>query len=158
MIKTSMYYFSRASVLLFFLITGNLGMAQQQNAVPKNGKINALKQTIKGVVVDHATGKPLSGINVKFGNVAADLSDEKGAFTISVPTLDVELQAEGEGYEKKQIAVKGRTTLTIAMTNATGKSFQQDAFLEHEKSPLRNLTAAVRFLKGVFSCSRKASC
>jgi len=143
MIKTSMYYFSRATVLILFLVSGSLGMAQQQNAAPKAAKISALKQTIKGVVVDHATGKPLSGINVKFGNVAADLSDEKGAFSISVPTLDVELQAEGEGYEKKQVAVKGRTTLTIAMTYATGKSFQQDAFLEHEKSPLRNLSAAV---------------
>jgi hypothetical protein len=81
MIKTSMYYFSRASVLILFLVSGSLGMAQQKNAAPKTGKTSALRQTIKGVVVDHATGKPLSGINVKFGNVAADLSDEKGAFT-----------------------------------------------------------------------------
>jgi TonB-linked SusC/RagA family outer membrane protein len=144
MIHSNLKYFSKASVLLLFVLMGEAGLAQQKQTVKqKPGKVAAQKITVKGMVTDHSTGKPLAGIRVSYGEIAADLTDEKGMFSINVPSLDVELHLKAEGFEPRQVALKGRADLSIAMISETGKSFQQNALLQHGSTPLRNNTASI---------------
>ena len=84
MIHSNLKYFSKASVLLLFVLMGEATLAQQKQTVKqKPGKVAAQKITVKGMVTDHSTGKPLAGIRVSYGEIAADLTDEKGMLSVN---------------------------------------------------------------------------
>ncbi|PTQ98248.1 TonB-linked SusC/RagA family outer membrane protein [Mucilaginibacter yixingensis] len=64
-----------------------------------------------GFLRDAATGKPVSGMNISVEAYSAALSDDKGRFTISVPNYDAVLVVKGQGYQLKEIPLKGRKKL-----------------------------------------------
>jgi TonB-linked SusC/RagA family outer membrane protein len=140
-------YFSKASVVLLLMLMGQVSFGQKKQTAKQQPGVAAVKKiTVTGVVTDHATQKPLAGITVGFGNIAADLTDEKGLFSINVPSLDVEIYLKGEGFEPRQFSLKGKSDLQISMIYETGKSFQQNAILPQGATPLRNNTAAIGLL------------
>ena len=63
--------------------------------------------SVKGVVTDQATGKPLVGIQLR--SLANErytaMTDENGAFTINVPTFTTALYVHGPEYLPQQIAI-----------------------------------------------------
>ena len=66
---------------------------------------------ISGIIKDAATKRPVSGINIGVPSYSSAISDEAGRFTISLPNYDVVLMVGGQGYQEKQVPIKGRTTL-----------------------------------------------
>jgi len=147
MIHSNLKYFSKASVVLLLMLMGQVSFGQKKQTAKQQPTIAAVKKIkVTGVVTDHSTNKPLAGITVGFGNIAADLTDEKGLFTINVPSLDVEIYLKGEGFEPRQFSLKGKSDLQISMIHETGKSFQQNAILPQGAIPLRNNTAAIGLL------------
>ncbi|UEG54999.1 SusC/RagA family TonB-linked outer membrane protein [Mucilaginibacter daejeonensis] len=68
---------------------------------------------ISGVLKDAATGKPVSGMNISVAQYSAAISDEKGAFTISVPNYDALLLIKGQDYQPKEVPLKGRNKLPV---------------------------------------------
>lgn len=147
MIHSNLKYFSKASVVLLLMLMGQVSFGQNKQTAKQQPGVAAVKKIkVTGVVTDHATKKPLAGITVGFGNIAADLTDEKGLFSINVPSLDVELSLKGEGFEPRQFSLKGKSDLQISMIYETGKSFQQNAILPQGVIPLRNNTAAIGLL------------
>ena len=147
MIHSNLKYFSKASVVLLLMLMGQVSFGQKKQTAKQQPGIAAVKKIkVTGVVTDHATKKPLAGITVGFGNIAADLTDEKGFFSINVPSLDVEIYLKGEGFEPRQFSLKGKSDLQISMIYETGKSFQQTAILPQGATPLRNNTAAIGLL------------
>ena len=144
MIHSNVKYFSKASVLLLLMLVGQVSYGQKKQTAKQQSSAEAVKKIkVTGVVTDQSTNKPLPGITVGFGNIAADLTDEKGMFSISVPSLDVELHLKGEGFEPRQFSLKGKSDLKISMITETGKSFQQLAILPQGVTPLRNTTSAI---------------
>ncbi len=144
MIHSNLKYFSKASVVLLLMLVGQASFGQKKQAAKQQKSATAVKKIkVTGVVTDHSTRKPLAGITVGYGNIAADLTDEKGMFSINVPSLDVEIYLKGEGFEPRQFSLKGKSDLTISMIYESGKSFQQNAILPQGAIPLRNNTAAI---------------
>lgn len=147
MIHSNLKYFSKASVVLLLMLVGQVSFGQKKQTAKQQPTVAAVKKIkVTGVVTDHSTNKPLAGITVGFGNIAADLTDEKGLFTINVPSLDVEIYLKGEGFEPRQFSLKGKSDLQISMIYETGKSFQQNAILPQGAIPLRNNAAAIGLL------------
>ena len=70
---------------------------------------------IDGLVKDAATGKPLTAINVSVEGFSAALTDDKGKFSIKVPNKNASLSFDGEGFQSKEIALKGRKNITAAL-------------------------------------------
>lgn len=103
----------------------------------------ALKVTINGKVNDAATGKPLSGISVSYGTISADVTDANGTFKIMVPTGKEDILFTGEGFERKQITLKGKKDISVSLNTITETSFQRDAYLQYETRSLRSSTAAL---------------
>lgn len=71
--------------------------------------------TVKGTVVNAATKKPVRGIRLTFKNFAAAITDSAGAFSINLPSDEALLLLEGDGYQAKEVAVRGMNTLNIAV-------------------------------------------
>jgi len=71
--------------------------------------------TVTGQVTDAATRKPLSGVNVSVQDVAAVITDDKGAFKITVPSKTSLLQVSIQGYQYKEVAVNGRSAINVAL-------------------------------------------
>lgn len=103
----------------------------------------ALSHTVIGKVTDEATGKPVAGVNIAFGSISADLTDDKGEFSIAVKEGDVDLQVSGPGYEPRTISVKGRKSVDIQLIPESGLSFQQPAVLHYDRTARRQQTASV---------------
>src|SRR5437870_2916770 len=80
-------------------------------------------QQVSGVVKDAATGKNLRGIRVTYKNISAAITDSSGAFVLKVPSPDVSIQLDGEGYQHKQIALKGNKKFTVYLYEDTYNSF-----------------------------------
>ncbi|RZK52022.1 MAG: SusC/RagA family TonB-linked outer membrane protein, partial [Pedobacter sp.] len=78
-------------------------------------KAQEAKMQITGVLTEASTGKPLPGLNVNVTGFSATLSDEKGNFKISVPNKNSVLIISGQGYQTKEEALKGRTSVKIAL-------------------------------------------
>jgi len=64
--------------------------------------------SVKGVVTDQATGKPLVGIQLR--SLANErytaMTDENGAFTINVPTFTTALYVHGPEYLSQQVSIQ----------------------------------------------------
>jgi TonB-linked SusC/RagA family outer membrane protein len=143
------------SLILFFcLLCGVKAMAQQdsisnqqQDSVARYKadsltRANGLK--VSGIIKDAATGKPVSGISVGVAQYSAAITDEKGGFVINVPNYDALLVISGQGYQPKEVPLKGRTTLpAIALFEDSYNSIYDAARTPFKEVPLNQVTNAV---------------
>lgn len=87
---------------------------------PKKEKlVNYPTVTVKGVISDMATGKPLPGIQLQMlGNKRyTAMSEEDGSFRIKVPTFATSLYVYAPEYMSQQVAiVAGDTTQNVKVT------------------------------------------
>ncbi|HEY8658676.1 MAG TPA: SusC/RagA family TonB-linked outer membrane protein [Chitinophagaceae bacterium] len=79
--------------------------------------------TVSGTVKDAVTGKSLSGIRATYNDYSAAITDSAGLFTLRVPSLGVSILLEGDGFQTKQIALKGNTKITASLYEDTYTSF-----------------------------------
>ncbi|MEI9808530.1 MAG: hypothetical protein WDO16_12035 [Bacteroidota bacterium] len=78
---------------------------------------------VSGVIKDAATGKNIGGIRVTYKDFSAAITDSNGGFVLNVPSPYVSVLMEGEGYQSKQIALKGRSHITTSLYEDTYTSF-----------------------------------
>ncbi len=71
--------------------------------------------SVKGIILDEATKKPLSGIQVKMlGNSRyTAMSDDEGAFTIKVPVFATSLYVHSSEFLSQQVAIPADTAQTV---------------------------------------------
>ena len=107
----------------------------------------AIGFTASGIVKDAATGKPVAGINVAvqgggiYGEAA--ITDEKGKFTIKVPSYTSILFVSGQGYQNKEAALKGRKTVSVVLYEDGFNSFYSKATLPFGASALNTVPNSV---------------
>ena len=92
-------------------------MDDTETSVIKKPKRSDVKQktypmmSVKGLVTDLATGKPLAGVQLR--SLANErytaMTDESGAFTIQVPTFTTSLYVHTPEYLSQQVAIKSET-------------------------------------------------
>lgn len=84
--------------------------AQAPEAIP--GQVR-----VQGSVVDVNTGEPVSGAQVAVeGAAIGTQSDDRGAFSLLVPSPNSSLLVRRIGYAPARIALEGRTTISIPLT------------------------------------------
>jgi len=108
--------FKALSLTTAFVLASVVGFGQKSDstavkaadstAVVKNKTKSGIFAT--GTILDGATGKPLSGINISVFEYSAAITDDKGTFSVEVPSyLDV-LLVSAQGYQTKEVPLKGR--------------------------------------------------
>jgi TonB-linked SusC/RagA family outer membrane protein len=132
---------STKEIILLALITGSslstLYAQNEQPLISDSSRIENLATTnhrVTGVVRDISNAKPLPGINISAGKYSATITDEKGEFRISVPDPDGMLTISGQGYQRKEVALKGRTSLETSLFQDTYPSFYGEAVLPYGTS------------------------
>lgn len=85
---------------------------RKASGTEKNSKAGYL---VTGQVIDAATKKPLSGVNIVVQDIAAVITDDKGNYQITVPSQTSVLQVSEQGYQYKEIPVNGHKQIDVAM-------------------------------------------
>jgi TonB-dependent SusC/RagA subfamily outer membrane receptor len=122
--------FRKIIVLGLGVFTGLLSYGQNNPdsiIVLKNQYVGGNEVT--GIIQDAANGKGLSGIRITYKQYSAAISDSTGKFTLKVPSADVSILLEGEGFQTKEIALKGRRQVSTVMYEDTYTSFYDQAVL-----------------------------
>jgi TonB-linked SusC/RagA family outer membrane protein len=104
-------------------------------------KYSGLK--VSGTIKDAASGNPISGINISVAEYSAAITDDKGYFTIDVPSYTGVLMVSGQGYQTKTIPIKGRTSVSATLYEENYNSVYTVANMPFGKSSINTLPNAV---------------
>lgn len=141
-----MNVFKKGLIVPFFItaVLSARGQDDQADTTDRQ-RVVALSNAveIKGTVTDAATHQPLRAIRVTYQNFSAAITDSAGHFTLRVPNDHVTVVLLGEGYQSKEIALKGRRTITTSMYEDTYVSFYDPASFPFGKQPLNRVPFAV---------------
>lgn len=108
------------------------GEAVEEEAVRKPVRKQVLPtyemKTVKGRVLDAATGQPMGGVRVQALNniLYTAMTDDDGTYTISVPKFVTALYFSVPEYNGLQVAIKGQTVADARMQTPQLKSFYKD--------------------------------
>ncbi len=98
---------------------------------------------VTGIITDAATKKLISGIRLRVENYSAAITDSAGHFSLKVPSYTATILIEGEGYDARRIALKGRKTFTVALLDEKHQSFSEPVTMPFGTQLKSELTAAV---------------
>ncbi|HVF96771.1 MAG TPA: carboxypeptidase-like regulatory domain-containing protein, partial [Flavisolibacter sp.] len=98
---------------------------------------------VTGVITDAATGRPVPAISVTVPAFSAALTDDNGNFTIKVPDYRATLLIAGEGFQSKEIALKGRRNVSASLYEETFTSVYDQVNLPLGSIPLNRAVNAV---------------
>ena len=124
------------------VLLGCLQQVQAQQPAPKadTAAKKAPRVQVTGTIRDAATGKAIVGARVSLLNVSAAITDNAGAFKLNVPSYFEEVVITAEGYETKELPLKGKSTLDISLQDETIMSFQDPVTEPLGVQPLRKST------------------
>jgi len=80
-----------------------------------------------GTIIDAATRRPLPGINISVPNFSAAITDENGRFTIKVPSYLTTLLVTSPGFQSKEVALRGNTSVSIQLFDENFDSYYDNA-------------------------------
>ncbi|MBC7902200.1 MAG: TonB-dependent receptor [Gemmatimonadaceae bacterium] len=109
-------------------------------------KVPFFDKTVTGVVRD-ASGKPLAGATVTVkGNTKSTVTDENGAFTITVPDNTSVLVVSYSGFTVQEIDIVNKSIVEISMaTNVT--ELNQVVVVGYGTQSRRDVTGSVKSIK-----------
>jgi TonB-linked SusC/RagA family outer membrane protein len=103
--------------LLLCLLTISVGIRAQQADNKIASTTNKVSFLVKGKVIDASTGKGINGAELFCGTFGSAITTETGEFEIKVPSTSSRLTVKSEGFQGKEIALKGRMELNIYLTS-----------------------------------------
>jgi TonB-linked SusC/RagA family outer membrane protein len=110
----------------------------------QNKSTNRTKNVeVKGRVTDAASHQPLSAIRVTYRDYSAAITDSAGGFILKVPNYNVAISLQGEGYQFKEVALKGRRTVSASLYEDTYISFYDGANLPFKTQTISHIPFAV---------------
>jgi len=134
--RTNIFY--KILPLTFFTAFVFFTNVEGQNNVqePLNSS-KAVKDTVfvKGVVRSAFNKSGIGGISISVPGYAAAISDDSGYFNIAVPDLQSVLYMTGDGIQDKQVALRGRTNITVELFEEAYNSQYERATLVFGKKP-----------------------
>ena len=138
---------SRLMIFGVAIVSCQASFAQQAPAgdTAKTGKnpVQADSHVASGVIKDAANGKPLAAINISIPDYSAALTDDNGKFTIKVPDYGATLFIYGEGFQSKEIALKGNSFITTSLYEETFNSVYDNVQLPFGAKPQNRTVNAI---------------
>lgn len=97
---------------------------------------------LTGIITDAVNGKGVPGIRVQVDDFSAVITDDKGNFTLNVPSYTATVAVEGEGFSARRIPLKGRNTITVSLLDDDHESFHDPVTMPFGSVTKKNITAA----------------
>lgn len=132
--------FRKALGLVVLLAAMQVTTAQQQ--APTKDTAAVVKSRVSGTIRDAATGKGITGARISLPNVSASITDSSGNFTINVPAFFEDLLVSADGYDTKQVPLKGRMQIEVSLLEEGYSGFQDPLTSPLATAPMRNATSA----------------
>ncbi|AHF15129.1 SusC/RagA family TonB-linked outer membrane protein [Niabella soli] len=111
-------------------LTGAFLLCAMVSSYAQTGRADKTKGVeLKGTVTDAATHRPLPAIRVMYQDYAAAITDSTGNFILSVPDYTVTVVLQGDGYQSKEVALKGRNKVATVLYEEAFASFYDGANL-----------------------------
>ncbi len=117
---------------------------KQKSAAPKKNKAADAKAVLyaTGAIKDAVTGKPLAAVNVSVPNFSSANTDDNGKFKIKVPSYNTTLLVAVEGFQTKEIALRGQKHVTASlMEEAAASIYDVVPFLAGPKPQSQTVNA-----------------
>jgi TonB-dependent SusC/RagA subfamily outer membrane receptor len=114
----------------------------------KELKADIQQATVSGTVTDAQTGNTIPGVNILVkGTSTGTATDNKGHYSLNVPSLQDTLRFSYIGYETKNVPINGRTSINVSLspTTLSGKEMVVVGFQKKRKS---EITGAVSQIEG----------
>lgn len=102
---------------------------------------------IKGTVTDAASHQPLRAISVTYQSYSAAITDSLGRFTLKVPNAAVTIVLQAEGFQTKEVSLRGRRTITAALYEDSYTSFYDAAALPYGTQTINRIPYAVSLVQ-----------
>ncbi|WP_165958169.1 SusC/RagA family TonB-linked outer membrane protein [Segetibacter sp. 3557_3] len=134
----------RIGLVFTTLVAGNFAHAQV-NRVPSTAVANSTEKvtTINGLVREVVSGKPIESARITYGDRYAAISDSSGRFTIGVPDTKVALRIEADGYQPRELALRGKTSLTVQLYESDFTSVYDDVTTPFDVIPQSHAAASI---------------
>ncbi|MEO5909768.1 MAG: SusC/RagA family TonB-linked outer membrane protein [Pelobium sp.] len=87
-----------------------------------NSKNNVSQIKITGFVKEAFSGNPIPGANVSVEGFSAAITNDKGMYSLSVPDYKSVININAQGYQSKEIALKGRKVIEVFLNEASFQS------------------------------------
>lgn len=124
--------------LLYQLMDNNLIVIKED----PNAPIRIPDVVVRGKVTGEG-GAPLAGASVQVkGTTTGTTTNNDGVFTISVADANVTLVISSVGYEQQEIALAGRTDITVALVTSA-KLIDQVVVIGYGTASKRDLTGSI---------------
>lgn len=132
--------FRKALGLVVLLAAIQDTTAQQQ--APTKDTVAVVKTQVTGTIRDAATGKGITGARISLPNVSASITDANGSFKLNVPTYYEDILVSADGYDTKQIPLKGRKQIDVSLLEEGNNGFQDPLTSPLAIAPMRTTTTA----------------
>lgn len=104
--------------------------------------------TVSGLVTSASSGEPLIGANIQVKNTTlGTITDVDGRYELEVPSGDSTLVVSYIGYQTREIAINGRTTIDIKMSDDAGL-LEEVVVIGYGAQRKSDLTGAVGTIEG----------
>jgi TonB-linked SusC/RagA family outer membrane protein len=124
----------KASLILTCCFAALQLSAQRSDSVSLRNSVK-----LSGTITDASTGTALEGINVTVPGYSSAISDENGEFAINAPAATATLTLSGEGYQTKEVAIKGRNEIVIRLHEADFNTVYKRANLSSVEKPMSQI-------------------
>jgi len=102
------------------------------------------QQEIEGRVTDAETGGPLPSVNIRVeGTTTGTTTDSDGRYAITVPGPDATLVFSFVGYERREVRVRGRTTINVQLQPSRGSLDDIIVTAQRREERIRNVPVSV---------------
>lgn len=91
--------------------------------------------SVSGRILDASTKTGLSGINISVPGYAAAITNDRGRFRIQVPSLNFSVTISAEGYQGKEVALRGRRSISVLLYQEPFQSVHDQATLPFGSLP-----------------------
>src|SRR5699024_75096 len=104
------------------------------------------RHQVKGTVLDGG-GQPILGATVSYLNLSSVVTDSMGEFVLKVPNHYATIRVKVEGYDPKNIPLRGKKSLQVIMKEETRFSFYSNVQLPYSEGIKSNTTFSVTKVK-----------
>ncbi len=161
-----MHIFTKAAIKKLFLfpvisLTSFSLLAQETETLQlrADSAILSYKTTgvrLTGVIKDASTGNPISGVSIKSGTHSATITEENGAFNLSVPSFTGVITVSAPGYQTTDVALRGRNSINIALNNEDLNSVHDIAVMPFGKKTKTQIPYSVSSINTTGNWERSA--
>jgi len=102
-----------------------------------------IKDKVTGYILESYSGKPISGVRVSVKGFSAGITNDKGFYSLSVPNYNVVLVIKAQGYQTKELALKGKKSLNASLYEEGFTSIYDQAHLPLADAPKYQVPYAV---------------